>query len=576
MPNEDNKIIKYNQGEKSIKSPFIIFADLECLLEKISTCYNNLEKYSTTEINKHIPSGYSLFTHCSFDETKNKLDYYRGDDCMKKFSKDVREHATKIINYEKKDMIPLTKKEEENHNNQNVCYICKKEFDTNDKKNHKVREHCHYTRKYRGAAHNMCNLRYKVPKEIPIVFHNGSTYGYHFIIKELVKEFDGNFECLGENTEKYITFSVPLEKKTENKNTEKTYKIKFIDSYRFMSMPLSKLIDNLSEGLHNNKCLDCKSCLDYIKTKNEKLIFKCFNCKQNYERDFNKELIERFASTYEFCNKDLNKFILLLRKGFYPYEYIDNWERFNETSLPDKESTYSNLNMENIDDIDYRHGNNVFKRFKLKHLGEYHDLYVQSDTLLLADVFENFRNTCLKVYELVPAHFLSLPGLAWEACLKKTSIKLELLTDYDMFLMVEEGIRGGICHSIHRYAKANNKYMKNYDENKESSYIQYLDANNLYGWAMCQKLPVNNFNWVKNKSKIDEKFIKNYDEDSDKGYIFEVDVDYPRGLHDLHSDLPFLPERMEIDKCKKLVYNLRNKKNYVVHIKSLKQALHYG
>ena len=157
-----------------------------------------------------------------------------------------------------------------------------------------------------------------------------------------------------------------------------------------MSSSLSKLIDNLS---------DCESYLDYMKTKNEKLILKCFNCKQNYEKDFNKELIKRFASTYEFCNGNLNKFILLLRKGVYPYEYMDNWERFDETSLSNKESFYSNLNMENIEDIDYRHGNNVFKRFKLKNLGEYHDLYVQSDTLLLADVFENFRNTCLKVYQ---------------------------------------------------------------------------------------------------------------------------------------------------------------------------------
>ena len=158
---------------------------------------------------------------------------------------------------------------------------------------------------------------------------------------------------------------------------------------------------------------------------------------------------------------------------------------------------------------------------------------------------------------------------------KKTNVKLELLTDYDMLLMVEEGIRGGICHSIHRYAKANNKYMKNYDKNKESSYIQYLDENNLYGWAMSQKLPVNGFKWVKNTSKIDEKFIKSYDEDSDKGYNSEVDVKYPRRLHNLHSNLPFLPKRMKIDKCKKLVCNLRNKKKYV-HIRSLKQALNYG
>ena len=255
---------------------------------------------------------------------------------------------------------------------------------------------------------------------------------------------------------------------------------------------------------------------------------------------------------------------------------MDNWERFDETSLPNKESFYSNLNMENIDDIDYRHGNNAFKRFKLKNLGEYHDLYVQSDTLLLADVFENFGNTCLKVFELEPAHFLSLPGLAWQACLKKTNIKLELLTDYDMLLMVEERIRGGICHSIHRHAKANNKYTENDDENEESSYIQYLDANNLYGWAMSQKLPVNSFKWIEDTSRTSEEFIKNYNEDNNKGYILEVDLKYPKKLHDSHSDLPFLPRRMKIDQCKKFVCNLHNKKKYVVHIKSSKQALNHG
>ena len=149
------------------------------------------------------------------------------------------------------------------------------------------------------------------------------------------------------------------------------------------------------------------------------LKMKCFNCEQYYKKKFNKDLIKRFASTYEFCNKDLNKFILLLRKSVYPYEYMDSWERFNETSLPSKEDFYSNLNMENIDDIDYRHGNNVFKRFGLENLGQYHDLYVQSDTLLLADTFENFRDMCIKEYELDPG-----PGLAWQACLKKTNIEL--------------------------------------------------------------------------------------------------------------------------------------------------------
>ena len=325
MPTKDNNTIKYNQGEKSMKLPFTIYADLECLLEKMSTCQNNPNESSTTKINKHTSSGYSLFTHCSFDNSKNKLNYYRGEDCMKKFCKDLRTHVTKIINYEKKKMISPTIKEEIYHNKQKICYICKKEFNKNDKKQQKVRDDCHYAGKYRSAAHNICNLRYKVPKEIPVVFQNGSTYDYRFIIKELVKEFEGNFECLGKNTDKYITFSVPLKKKIENKNIEITYKIKFIDSYRFMPPSLSKLVDNLSEEIHNNKCADWESCLHYVRsTKNEKLIFKCFNCEQYYKKKFNKDLIKRFASTYEFCNKDLNKFILLLRKGVYPYEYMDS------------------------------------------------------------------------------------------------------------------------------------------------------------------------------------------------------------------------------------------------------------
>ena len=204
-----------------------------------------------------------------------------------------------------------------------------------------------------------------------------------------------------------------------------------------MSTSLSKLVDNLSEGLHNDRCIDCNSYLDYMTSKAEKLIFRCFSCKKNYEKDFNKDLIQRFANIYEFCNRDLNKFILLLRKGVYPYEYMDSWQKFDETSLPEKKAFYSKLNMEDITDVDYRHGKKVLKKFKLKQLGDYHDLYVQSDTLLLADVFENFRNTCIKVYELDPAHFLSAPRLAWQACLKKTNIKLELLTDVDMLLMVE-------------------------------------------------------------------------------------------------------------------------------------------
>ena len=222
-----------------------------------------------------------------------------------------------------------------------------------------------------------------------------------------------------------------------------------------MSSSLSSLADNLSEGLHSDRSTDCKCCLDYIITQHDQLSFRCFECKKNYEKNFDKELIKRFANIYEFCNEDINKFILLLRKGIYRYEYMDSWERLDEKLLPDKEVFYSSLNMEAITDVDHRHAKRVFKSLNNKNLGDYHDLYDQSDTLLLADVFENFKNKCIEIYELDPAHFLSAPGLAWQACLKKTEVKLELLTDVDMLLKVEKGIRGGICHALHRYSKAN-------------------------------------------------------------------------------------------------------------------------
>ena len=235
------------------------------------------------------------------------------------------------------------------------------------------------------------------PKDIPLVFHNGSRYDYHFIIKDLAEEFEGESELLDQNTEKYITFSVPIkeeitkiDKDGNDKIMKISYTIKFLDNFRFMGKSLSNLVDNLSEGRHSDKRTDCKSCLDYMITKDDQLIFRCSECKKNY--NFNKELIKRFANIYEFCNEDINKFILLLRKGTYPYEYMDSWERFDETSLLDKETFYSSLNMEDITDVDHRHAKRVFKSLNNKNLGDYHDLYVQNDTLLLADVFENFRN----------------------------------------------------------------------------------------------------------------------------------------------------------------------------------------
>ena len=240
-----------------------------------------------------------------------------------------------------------------------------------------------------------------------------------------------------------------------------------------------------------------------------------------------------------------------------------------------KKTFYSESYPEDITDENYTRYQKVFKKLGLKNIGDYHDLYNQRDTLLLEDVFENFRNMCTEIYELDPAHFLSAPGQAWEACLKKTRVKLELLTDYDMLLMVEKGIRSGMCQAIHRYAKANNKYMKNHSKNFESSYLM-LNTNNLYGWAMSQQLPVNSSKWVKELSKFNESFIKGYDESSDKGYFLEVDVEYLKKWLSLHRDLSFLPERNKIKKCNKLVCNIQDKKKYVVQISALKQALNHG
>ena len=209
-------------------------------------------------------------------------------------------------------------------------------------------------------------------------------------------------------------------------------------------------------------------------------------------------------------------------------------------------------------------------------MGDYLDLYVQLDTLLLGDVFENFRNMCIKIYDLDPSYFYSAPGLAWKACLKKTGVKLELLADNDMLLMVEKGNRGGMCQATHKYAKANNKYMKNYDANQEASYLEYLDANNLYGWSMSKKLPVNNFEWMTDISDVNEDFIKIYDENSDKGYILEVDIDYLKKLSKLHSDLPFLPRQKNIGKVEKLICAIEDVNEYVINILALKQALNNG
>ena len=265
--------------------------------------------------------------------------------------------------------------------------------DENYKNRKNAKDHCHYMAKFRGASHSKCNLNYNDLKDIPIIIHHAS-YDTHFIINQLAEEFKGELNCIGKVMEKYITFSAPIKKKCDDGKTI-TSKLKFIDGFIFMTTSLSELVDNMPGNFNS---IECKSCTENNRCKESKKLIEGF--------------IKKFPSIYQFCNGDLNKFIFLLRKGIYPYEDMDNQENFNKTRLPPKEAFYSNLNLENISDEDYAHAQKLWQVFEIKNRGEYHDLYVQSDTILLVDVFENFRNMFLEIYELDPVYLVSAPGLA--------------------------------------------------------------------------------------------------------------------------------------------------------------------
>ena len=249
------------------------------------------------------------------------------------------------------------------------------------------------------------------------------------------------------------------------------------------------------------------------------------------------------------------KLELLRRKGVYPYDYVDCLGKLDEKQLPPIEEFYSHLTEEDISEDDYEHAQNVWQEFEIKSMRDYHDLYLESDVLLLADVFENFRNVCLKNYKLDPAWYYTSPGIAWDAALKMTGTELELLTDPDMLLMIEKGIRGGVSMISKRHGKANNKYMgEEYDPSQPSKYVTYLDANNLYGWAMSKPLPTGNFKWM-----------ENFNDWRNRPCILEVDLVYSKELHDLHNEYPLAPESLKVGNVDKLIPNLMNKERYVLH-----------
>ena len=386
MPHK-KPIVQYSDGQFQFKVSFIMYADFESILEPIQGSENNPRISSTRGINNHIPSGWCVLSEFVYGKVENPLKLYHGEDCIKKFCDHVIGEAHCLYqSFPEKPMKLLTPKEMDRYERLERCHICFKLF-KEDKP--KVRDHCHYTGRYRGPTHTKCNLQYKNPSYIPIVFHNLSGYDAHLFRKELAaSSTDGaKMGVITKNKEDYISFSIKVEvdKYIDKNGIEKSKEIelRFIDS-------LDSLINNLA----------CRG-----------------------------------GKFFGFEEYNENQYKLLIQKRIYPYEYMTNWDKFKEMKLPPRKAFCSKLNMVGVREEDYEHTRRVWKEFGLKDLGEYHDLYLKTDVILLANVFEAFRKVCLKNYGLDPVHFYTAPRLAWKACLKKTRIRLELLLDPDMLLM---------------------------------------------------------------------------------------------------------------------------------------------
>ena len=541
-----NTFLRFKNFRYSEKALFAIYADFESLIKPLDNCDPDPNKSYTKKYQKHEPISFCYYIKCFNDtlckeifndDTKRKqLNSYiktkpEDPDAIDVFIKWLEDDVKFLANIKPKKMV-FTKEDEKQFNTASDCWICGEELG-----NDRVRDHCHYTGCYRGAAHNTCNLKYRKPESVPVFFHNLTGYDSHLFIKKLGSSNEKeNIKCIPNNEEKYITFTKTIiagqytNKKGEEKN--KTFDIVFKDSLKFMSSSLGALVNNLPK-----------------------------NGFKNISKYYTPEQVE-----------------LIKQKGFYPYEYMDVIEKFNDTKPPPREVFYSKLSGKGITEKNYKHVWNVWNTFKMKTFKDYHELYNETDVLLLADVFENFRNLCLKIYGLDPVYYYTAPGLAWDACLKMTNINLELLSDPNMLLMFEKGIRGGISIISNRYGEANNKHMGNrFNKNKLNKYLMYLDANNLYGCAMSEKLPTHGFKWL-TSGEMEKLFNNRVVQIWEKTpCILEVDLEYPENLHDLQNDYPFCPERVE---CKngveKLIPNLRNKTKYIIHYKNLIQCLKAG
>ena len=542
MPEEGKNKLSFQNHCKQLSAPFVIYADFEALTTKIEGPALNPSKSNTQNTQEHEACSYCYLVVRSDGKTEPPVEY-RGPNAAERFLRSLKEKERKIKRVlARPKAMRMTENDRQAHKAATDCHVCDKPLEGDS-----VRDHCHITGNYRGAAHNACNLKLRIdPKKlaIPVVFHNLRGYDSHFLMQAMSKirppqdkERGYKLSCIPNNTEKYISFSLG--------------QLCFIDSAQFLLASLDKLV-----------------------AANQPDAF-------------------RITARYE---PDEARRSLLMRKGVYPYEYMDSWERFNETALPPIEAFYSKLSDVSISAEDYAHAQRVWTTFGCQNMGDYGDLYCRTDVLLLADVFETFRETCRHQYGLDPAHYYTAPGLSWDALLKKTGVELELLTEYDQHLFIEKGMRGGISMVSKRHARANNPRVEGYDPEKPNSHIVYLDANNLYGWAMSQALPTGGFWWVEavELKELTQK-IADIPADGSEGYILEADLVYPPELHDEHNSYPLAPERMVIQmswmsdyqhgllgvgvaptEVKKLVPNLCDKERYVLHYHNLQLYLSLG
>ena len=512
----------------------MIYADFECFLKPLQfeEPENDLNSYTINTF-KHKPYAFCYFIKCAYDDSLSVIDHYFGLDAAEEFCKRIEGHVHRIYNNYFKHVVPmqpLTDEEKKVFKNSVKCHICDCDFKSGEVK---VKDHNHL--KFVNAAHSICNLNFKIPYFIPVFFHNLTGYDSHLFIKQLCCE-GKKIDVIAQNKEKYISFSkyVLVDKIKDKENKEKNIfiKIRFLDSFRFVSSSL----EQLAESLETDQCIEIK---------------------------------KHFQDPYQFNE--------IRKKGVYPYSYVDSMEKLYEKQLPAIEHFYDKLREEALDISDYERAKHIWNIFNCQNLLNYTKIYLLSDVLILSDFFEAFRKVSLNIFKLDPAHYFTSPSLSWDAMLRITNIKLELLTDIDMLHFFKNNIRGGICHCSVRKAEANNPYLKNYDPNKPSSYIMYLDATNLYGHSMSQSLPVSDFSWM-SKEEINSLDIMSVSNDAEYGYVFEVDINYPECLHEKHNELPFLAQNMcpPDSKQLKLICNLNHKKKYVIHYQNLKQALKNG